>query len=111
MHAPTGTNGHRIPPAYHLAENEMKKKKSSTKEKHLWKVSLRHRDWFQTANSRPHELRMTFTTLFIVCPQWPSEKPCIERAMARTRRFLRSHQRQYGIFTIRSIIYDGIIDE
>ena len=94
-----------------------KRKNTAQKTPHLWEVAVRHRDYVATANARNRgeirleEMHMTYTTLFISCPQPPVELPSIDKALAKTRSFLRRNQRQYGTPTITSMLHRGSMDD
>jgi hypothetical protein len=77
--------------------------------RHLWKVTIRHRDYVATMENK--RLYMNETTLLIVSPQPAAERPDIDKAIARARRLLRRCQRMYGIPGIIKVVYDGFLDE
>lgn len=81
-----------------------------TREKHLWKFRVRHRDYIATMNDDRKRLIMAETQLFIVISIWDHDHRRIEQATAKLQRFLKSHQRIYGIPTILGCEWDGTID-
>lgn len=90
--------------------NKAKKRTPPVRTRHVWEVEVRHRDYLRTENDPGKVLHMKHTTLFIESPQRPTERPNIDAAMSKTRRFLSRHQREYGISNILRVAYRGEID-
>lgn len=88
------------------------KRKKPEMVKHLWHVLVRHRDYVATENDRyrGNTLIMTETTLYIVSPQRPMERENIDKGLAVARRFLNRNRREYAIPNIKSVAYQGTID-
>lgn len=76
---------------------------------HLYKVGVRHRDYFPTVNDHSHTLHMTHTNLWITVHD-KSERADMKRGFNKVVAFLNRHRRDYGISTILSIEYCGSID-
>lgn len=93
-------------------QGKKKKRKPPARSHHIWNVQVRHRDYIATENdrNRGNQLFMKHTTLTIESPQPEFQRPSIDLAIARVRRFLDRHQRLYGMPGILSVDYQGFID-
>lgn len=74
--------------------------------KHLWKVTIRHKD----LTAAKHRLYMTTTELWIVDTKKPAEKSDVLTAHAAAQRFLNRNRREYQICTIKAVISHGHVD-
>lgn len=87
----------------------MTRRSRTAKNRHLWSVRVRHRDYVATKRSH-NVLYMKETTLWIEVNQPTSSGPSIELAIRRTNSFLNRHTREYSVFSILSVDYRGTID-
>lgn len=93
----------------------MKKKSIRKRPKmvsHVWFVRVRHRDYEASERGIVKQLFVMETTLVInVKQQVTNMCPNIDMALARTRAFIRRHQRDFAIATVLGFENHGTVDE
>lgn len=88
-----------------------KKRESTETIKHLWHVDVRHRDYAATMNwFALKRVYFKTTSLWIVSTQKPVTQPNMDRALMRTRQFLKRNRRIYGSPTIEAVEHRGAVD-
>jgi hypothetical protein len=93
-----------------MAGKKRMRRKENPPTPHFWEVEVRHRDWMAMMTSFDKRMIMKHSTLFIICPQPYHELPNIDKALAKTRSFLRRNRRQYGTPTINGMTCKGSVD-